>query len=124
MSSAADRAGVWRSRAIPPFNDEEEALIDTYVKNPVKETYQATKVFFQWHGLGRVSSGSVGFRKTCFEGDARLNCCINDIPIDDGNKREAIEKTRTWPGKVGSFERVILCHSTLTFDLNIIAGME
>ena len=121
MSLAADRARVWRSRATPPFDHEEEALIDAYVNNPTKETYQATKVFFQWHGLGRVSSGPAGFRNTCFENDARLNCCINDVPIVDN--RQAIEKTRTWPGKVGSFERVIFCHTTLTFDLNIMAGM-
>jgi hypothetical protein len=122
MSLAADRARVWRSRATPPFDHEEEALIDAYVNNPTKETYQATKVFFQWHGLGRVSSGPDGFRNTCFENDARLNCCINDVPIVDN--RQAIEKTRTWPGKVGSFERVIFCHTTLTFDLNIMAGMS
>jgi hypothetical protein len=123
-SAAADRARIWRSRATLPFNDQEEALIAAYIKNPTKETYQAAKVFFHLHGLGRVSSGLNGFRKTCFEGDARLNCCINDVPIDDSNKREAIEKAMTWPGKLGTFERTIPLHSTLTFDLAIVAGME
>jgi hypothetical protein len=124
MSSAADRARVWRSRATPPFDNQEEAIIDAYVTNPTKETYQATKIFFQRHGLGRISSGPDGFRNTYFEGDARLNCCINDVPIDDSNKRESIEKAMTWPGKLGTFERTIPLHSTLTFDLAIVAGME
>ena len=121
LSAAADRAKIWRSRAVIPFDNKENALIDAYVQNPTKANYQAAKVFFYLHGLESVSSGPVGFRSSCFEGDARQNCCLNEIPIVD--KREEIEKTLTWPGKLGTFERVIPQHSTLTFDLNIMAGM-
>lgn len=123
MSSAADRAQIWRSKAVSPFSEDEDAVIDAYVKNPTRETYQSAKKFFSLHGLGRVSSGPDVFRKTCFEGDARLNCCLNDILIDDSNKRQVIEKTITWPGQAGTFDRIIPVHSTLTFDLAILAGM-
>lgn len=121
-SAAADRAKLWRKKATPPFDDEENAIIDAYVNNPTKETYQTAKRFFYLHGLESVSSGPDVFRRSCFERDARQNCCLNDIPIRDN--REAIEKTLTWPGKLGTFERIIPQHSTLTFDLAIIAGME
>ena len=122
-SLAADRAKIWRKKATPPFDDEENAIIDAYVNNPTKETYQVAKWFFYLHGLESVSSGPDVFRKSCFEGDARQNCCLNDIPIRDN--REALEKTLTWPGKLGTFDRTIPQHSTLTFDLAItLAGME
>jgi hypothetical protein len=121
-SLAADRAEIWRRKATPLFDDEENAIIDAYISNPTEETYQAAKWFFHLHGLERVSSGPDLFRSSCFEGDARQNCCLNEIPIRDN--REAFEKTMTWPGKLGTFEKIIPQHSTLTFDLAIIAGME
>ena len=122
-TSAADRARIWRSRANPPFTEQENKIIDAYIKTPTKETYQAAKWFFNRHGLASVSSGPDVFKNSCFEGDARLNCCLDEIPLVDLRKREAIEQHMTWPGKLGTFERVIPQHSTLTFDLNILAGM-
>jgi hypothetical protein len=121
-SLAKDRAEIWRRKATPPFDDKENAIIDAYISNPTKETYQTAKWFFYLHGLESVSSGPDVFRKSCFEGDARQNCCLDEIPIRDN--REAIEKTMTWPGKLGTFERKIPQNSTLTFDLAILAGME
>lgn len=121
-SMAADRAKIWRKKAVPPFNDKENSIIDAYVSNSTTETYQAAKWFFNLHGLESVTSGPDVFRSSCFEGDARQNCCLNDIPIRDN--REAIEKTLTWPGKLGTFDRTIPQHSTLTFNLDIMAGME
>lgn len=120
-SSAADRARIWRSRSDPPFGAQENAIIEKYINEPTKETYQEAKLFFSKHGLASVSSGPNGFKNSCFEGSARINCCLDDVPIEDN--REAIEKTMTWPGKVGTFKRTIPVHSTLTFDLNILAGM-
>ena len=121
-SLAKDRAEIWRRKATPPFDDKENAIIDAYINNPTTETYQEAKLFFYLHGLESVSSGPNVFRSSCFEGDARQNCCLNDIPIRDN--REVIEKTMTWPGRLGTFDRIIPQHSTLTFDLAIIAGME
>jgi hypothetical protein len=121
-SLAKDRAEIWRRKATPPFNNKENAIIDAYISDPTKETYQAAKWFFYLHGLESVSSGPDVFRSSCFEGDARQNCCLNEIPIRDN--REVIEKTMTWPGKLGTFDRIIPQHSTLTFDLAIMAGLE
>ena len=114
-STSAQKLAVYQAAANPPLSPAEIAVLE----NP--STSQAERnAIFDAHNLKfTVSGGDSAYFPINGENDARTNVTINSIPVTPDHT-DFPDATGTWGWEI---ESTAGNDSTITFDLNVVAGI-